>query len=151
MTVVKLIQAAFREGHLTEECAWKTIVLIPKGNGNFRGIGLLDVIWKTVTGIQFHDVLHRFRTGRGNWIAPLEAKPLQQLMAMREEVLHEIFLDLHKAYDALDRDRCLNILVAYRVGPRPIRLLRRYWDQLTMVARDGGYYGAPFKGFRGET
>ena len=42
----------------------------------------------------------------------------QQLMALREEVLYMIFLDLHKAYDALDRSRCLKILEGYSVGPR---------------------------------
>ena len=35
--------------------------------------------------------------------ATLEAKPFQHLAAMREEVLYVIFLDLHKAYDALYR------------------------------------------------
>ena len=39
-------------------------------------------------------------------------------MALREEVLYMIFLDLHKAYDALDRSRCLKILEGYSVGPR---------------------------------
>ena len=42
--------------------------------------------------------------------ASLEAKLLQQLMEMREEVLYEIFLDLHKAYEDLDRGRCLEII-----------------------------------------
>ena len=31
---------------------------------------------------------------------------------MREEVLYEIFLNLHTAYDTLYRDRCLDILTA---------------------------------------
>ena len=35
----------------------------------------------------------------------LEAKLLQQLVALREEVLYVIFLGLHKSYDALDRSR----------------------------------------------
>ena len=34
-----------------------------------------------------------------------EAKLLKQLTTMRELVLFEVFLDLHKAYDALDWDR----------------------------------------------
>ena len=48
-----------------------------------------------------------------------------------------IFLDLHKAYDALDRSRCLEILEVYGVGPRSRRLLQSYWRRLTMVARAG--------------
>ena len=38
-------------------------------------------------------------------VPPFEAKLLQQLAALREEVLYRILLDLHKAYDALDRSR----------------------------------------------
>ena len=37
----------------------------------------------------------------------LKVKLLQQLAALREEVLYVIFLNLHKAYDALDSSRCL--------------------------------------------
>ena len=56
----------------------------------------------------------------------LEAKLIQQLAATREELLYMIFLDLHKAYDALDRDRCLEILEGYSVGTRALRILRMY-------------------------
>ena len=35
---------------------------------------------------------------------------------MREEVLYVIFLDLTKAYDALDRSQSLEILKVYGVG-----------------------------------
>ena len=62
-----------------------------------------------------------------------------------------IFLDLHKAYDALDRSRCLEILEGYYVGPRARELIRNYWHRLTMVARAGGYYGTAFQGGRGVT
>ena len=48
-------------------------------------------------------------------MATLEAKLLQQLAAMKEEVLYVIFLDLTKAYDALDRSRSLEILKGYGV------------------------------------
>ena len=57
-----------------------------------------------------------------------------------------IFLDLTKAYDALDRSRCLEILEGYGVGPNARRLLTNYWRRLTMVARAGGYYGTAFEG-----
>ena len=62
-----------------------------------------------------------------------------------------IFLDLTKAYDALDRSRILEILEGFGVGPRARRLLRAYWGKSTMVARAGGYYGDGFKGVRGVT
>ena len=62
-----------------------------------------------------------------------------------------IFLDLHKAYDALDRSRFLEILEGYGVGSRAFWLLRNYWRRLTMVARSDRYYRADFKGDRGVT
>ena len=37
---------------------------------------------------------------------------------MREEVLYTIFMDLHKAYNDLDRDRFPEILEGYGVGPQ---------------------------------
>ena len=49
------------------------------------------------------------------------------MMAMRESVLHTIFLDLNKAYAALDWDRCLDILAGYGEGPQMLRLLHTYW------------------------
>ena len=102
-------------------------------------------------GIQFHDMLHGFREGRGTGTATLKAKLLQPLAAMREEVLYMIFLDLTKAYDALDRSRSLEILKGYGVGERVRRLLTIYWERTTMVARAGSYYGKGFKGGRGVT
>ena len=104
-----------------------------------------------MASIAFHDFLHGFRSGRGTGTATLEAKLLQQLVSLMEEVLYVIFLDLHKAYDALDRSRCLEILEGYGVGPRARRLLQTYWRRLTMVARAGGYYGTAFQGMRGVT
>ena len=120
----------------------------------------MEVMWKVVAAIinrrftasiAYHDFLCGFRAGRGTGIATLEAKLLQQLGALGEEVLYVIFLDLHKAYDALDRSRCLEILEGYGVGPQDRNLLKTYWLCLTMVARAGGYYGTAFRGERGVT
>ena len=60
--------------------------------------------------ITYHDSLHGFRVGRGTGTATLEVKLLQKVTSMREAVLHSIFLDMPKAYDTLDRSRCLVIL-----------------------------------------
>ena len=124
--VVDLVQTAFREGRLVEGVTWQAVVLIPKGEKEYGGIGLVEVVWKVVAAvlnfrltasITFHDFLHGFRAGLGKGTATFESKLLQQLAALREEVLYMIFLELHKAYDALERSRCLEILEGYGVGP----------------------------------
>ena len=103
------------------------------------------------SSITYHDALHGFRAGRGTGTATLESNLLQQIASIREEVLYVIFLDLTKAYNALDRSRCLEILEGYGVGPNARRLLKTYWRHLTMVVRAGGYCGTAFKGERGVT
>ena len=68
--VVEMTQTAFREGKLAEEAAWQTVVMIPKGKGEFRGMGLVEVTWKVMavilhrrltTGLQLRDTLHGFQ------------------------------------------------------------------------------------------
>ena len=135
------------------------VVLITKGKKDYRVIGLVEVMWKVVavilnryftSSITYHDALHGFWAGHSTGTTTLEAKLLQQLAAMREEVLYVIFLDLTKAYDALDKSRCLEILEDYGVGPITRRLLTTYWRRLTMVARAGVTTAKLLKG-RGES
>ena len=145
---------------MAEEVTWKSLVLILKGGKDYRGIGLVEVMWNVVAAIlnrrftasiTYHDFLHIFRAVRGTGTANLEAKLLQQLAALREEVLYVIFLVLDKAYGALDSSRCLEILEGYGVGPQARWLLWTYWGKLTMVARAGGHYGEALKGTWGVT
>ena len=49
--VVELVQMAFRDGDLDEEATWQVVVLIPKGKKYYRGIGLVEVMWKVVAAI----------------------------------------------------------------------------------------------------
>ena len=81
--VVELVQTAFRDGVLAEELTWQAVVLIPKGKKDYRGIGLVEVVWKVMaailnrrftSSITYHDDLHGFRAGRGTGTATLEAK-----------------------------------------------------------------------------
>ena len=102
-------------------------------------------IYRIGVEVDFHDMLHRFRVGRGKGNASLKVKLLQHMMAMGEEVLYEVFLEFQNSYDALDLERCMDILVGYGIGPRMERVFRLYWDHLLMVARAGQYYGGPFQ------
>ena len=97
---IRLIQTAFRKGYLMEEFTCQTVVLIQKGNREYQGIGIVEVLWKTVTGIpnfrlmaviQFYETLHGLRMGRGTGTTNLESKLLQQMMDTREEFLYETF------------------------------------------------------------
>ena len=75
-----LVQTAFREGELAKEATWQAVVLIPKGKKDYRGIDLVEVMWKVVAAIlnrrfiasiAYHDFLHGFRECRGTGTATL--------------------------------------------------------------------------------
>ncbi len=126
---VKMMQAIWEHGSVPEQMRWEIIVLLPKGGSDYRGIGLLEPFWKVVEkimvarlgSIKFHDGLHGGpRQGTGT--ATIKAKLAQSLVWRDQCPLYQIYVDLKKAYDALDRERTLIILVAYGVRPRMQRL-----------------------------
>jgi len=45
---VTLLQAVWESGTIPTQMTWMIIVLLPKGGGDYRGIGLLDPIWKVM-------------------------------------------------------------------------------------------------------
>ena len=81
----------------------------------------------------------------------LKANLLHQVIATRETVLHTIFLDIHKEYDALDRELCLYVQAGYGVGHRTIHILQTYWARTQMTAKAGGHYGPNFQSHHGVT
>ena len=83
--MLELIQAEFREGSFTEENTCQAVVLMPKGERDYRGIVLAEVMWKVVAKflnhrltafITLHGFLHRFRAGCSTGTATLEYKLL---------------------------------------------------------------------------
>ena len=98
----------FGGGTPPEDLTWATMVLIPKGKGEFWGIGIVEVAWKVCSavanfrlkrGFVSHDALYRFRVGWGIGMATLEAKLAQQIEWLAHETLFQFFLDICKAYD----------------------------------------------------
>ena len=84
--VVALVRENFGEGLLAEETTCQAVVLIPKGKGYYRGIGLVEEMWKVVADIlnywltasvTYHDSLHGFQAGRGTGTATLKSKIFQ--------------------------------------------------------------------------
>ena len=127
--LVRLLHWTFRDGTPPEELTWATMVLIPKGKGEFRGIIIEEVAWKVcatvvncrlVRGLVLHEALHGFRSGRETGTATLDANSDQQLAGLAHEPLFQVFLDIHKEYDSLDRGICLEVLRGYRMGPNMV-------------------------------
>ena len=76
---------------------------------------------------------------------------MQQLAFLEQCPLYGVFLDLRKAYDAMDRDRCVKILEDSGVGTKTLRLIRHFWDNGILVCKASSCYGALFKARRGVT
>ena len=45
------------------------------------------------------------------------------------ETIYQIYLDLRKAYDSIDRNRVLRIMEIYKVGPNIRRYIRKIWEK----------------------
>lgn len=136
------------------------VILIPKGSsGDFQSIGLLKVVWKVIKHVinarrkcvPLHDALHGFRPGHSWGTGIMEVKLAQQLASVEQCPFYGIFLDLKKAYDAMDRDRCLNILRNVGVGENTVRLISRFWWDGLLACSAAGFYGALFRARRGVT
>jgi Reverse transcriptase (RNA-dependent DNA polymerase) len=134
-------------------------VLIPKGQPDqFRGIALLEVIYKLVSmiintrlssTIKFHKVIHGFRRGHGTTTAMAEFKLIMRAACQMDMPHFTIFLDLEKAYVTLDRERTLQILQGYGVVPNIRNIIAQTWAMDRMIPRQAGFYGEPFTTSRG--
>jgi hypothetical protein len=157
--LVKLVQTVWNKGRIPPQLGWVITVLVPKGGGGYRGIGLLEPIWKVIEcvmdhrleAIVLHDSLHGCRNRRGTGTAVIEAKLTQQLAHIKQCPFYGVFVDLTKAFDAMDRERCLQLILEYEVGPNMQRLIRHFRDEATNLCRAYGNYGVPFKSGRGVT
>ena len=94
--------------------------------------------------VLLYDALHGFISGRGTGTATLEAKLVQQLSGIAHKPLLQVFLDVQKAYDSLDQERCLELLRGYGLGPNLARLLDNYWRRQRIVPKVGKYLVTEF-------
>jgi hypothetical protein len=78
------------------------------------------VINHRLDSIQLHNSLHGCRNQCGMGTAIIEAKLAQQLSYLELQPFYGVFLDLRKAFNAMDREQCLMILEGYRDGPQMI-------------------------------
>ena len=64
---MELVQTTFRY-------IWQMVVILLEGGSGYRGVGLVDILWETISGlmnhrivsaVRYHDTLYKFRAGRG--------------------------------------------------------------------------------------
>ena len=91
-----------------------------KKGGGHRGIGIVEVLWKVCSvvvncwlksSVVLHHALHGFIEGRGT--ANMEANLAHQLAGFAHDTLFQVFLDVRKSYDSMDRKQCLELLRGY--------------------------------------
>ena len=119
-----LVQAIWDEGKIPLQHRWGITVLIPKGGGYYCGIGLLKPIWKVIEWmmdhrlevIALHDSLQGCQNRQGTGTAVIEAKLMQQLAHIKQAPFYGVFIDLKKAFDAIDWEQCLFILEGHGIG-----------------------------------
>jgi hypothetical protein len=84
-------------------------------------------------------------------IAIIKAKLAQHHSYLETQPFYGVFLDLRKAFDAMDREQCIMILEGYGAGPRMVQLICGFWQDAIMVCHMAGNYGTAFKAGRGVT
>ena len=160
MFLLETVQNMWRMGDIPQGLGWTILVLIIKGTLDTRVIVILETLWKVVetlidtrlrASLQFHDVIHGFRAVRGTATAIMELKIAQELAILDHDPLFLVFLDLLKAYDTVDRDRLLQTLEVYGVGPRMCGILENFWAHHQVVPRQNGYHGPAFPATWGMT
>ena len=141
--LIQLVQAVWEEGRIPTQLGWVVTVLIPKGGGDYRGICLFELIWKVIKrvidqrlkAIALHNNLHGCCNGWGTGTTVIEAKLTQQLAYIEHAPFYGVFIDLKKAFDTMDRERCLLILEGHCAGPNMRRLIRHFCDEATNICR----------------
>ena len=96
-------------GRFPPQLLWVIIVLIPKGGGDYQGIGLFEPMRKVCKHVmdlhlntfELHDLLHGCRNACGTGTAGIEAKLAKQLAHLEQVPFFGVFLDLKKAFDAM--------------------------------------------------
>ena len=133
-----MVQDCFDGKPLLQEFSYEILCLIPKlEHGKYRGIILLEVIYKVISmiihiciedKIQFHLGFHSVCHKCGMGMCILEAKLDMQLASYLCQPLYQIYLDLTKVYDTLDHTCTWSLLKAYGLGHYTHSLVESVWE-----------------------
>ena len=134
------------------------LAFITKVNTDTWEIGLMEKLWKVVESIintrlqvriQFHDILHGFRAGRGKETATIDIKLSHELARSGQYPIFLFFLNLRKANNRVYRSCPIRTMEGYGAVKHMYKLLVNFWDHQEVVTIQNKYHGPNFKSTRG--
>ena len=90
-------------------------------------------------------------TKKRTYTAIGETKLRMQIAACSSTTLYQVYLDLKKTYDSINRGRVLLLLEKYRVGTNIQKYIETVWSGQQYVLRQGGFFSQPVEANRGCT
>ena len=79
----------------------------------------------------------------------MDPKLAQDLSSIDYDPLFLAFLELHKAYNNVNRDRLLQTLEGYGTGTCMHGHMETFWAHQKVVLRHNGYHGSAFRSIQG--
>ena len=160
-TLHELICAVWRDGAMPKD--WKDAIILPlyKGKGarticgSYRGIALLSAAGKVLanillarlTGCLVNDILSEsqcgFRSGRGTMDMIFTARQLQEKCYEQNMDLVQVFIDLTKAFDTVNRMSLWKILGKLGCPDHFVSMIRYFHDGMEAWVNIGGDMAGP--------
>lgn len=152
--ICKLIQKIWKEEKMPE--GWKNSIICPmykKGDKqaceNYRGIALLDVVYKILARIIRKKLNHYqnqivgeyqggFKEGRGTTEQIFILKMIMNKSYEQNLGLHLMFIDFKQAYDSIDRSKMYNALINLEIPVKIVKLIKMTLENsCSSVTTDG--------------
>ena len=73
--------------------------------------------------------------------ATLQENLTQRLVGISHDPLFQLFLDVWKSYNSLDRGWCMDILRGYEMGQNTARIIAHHWYSLLFVPKASRFLG----------
>ena len=108
----------------------------------------MNPIWKVLkkvldgrlVNLQCHDCLYGFLANRGCGTTILKTNLAQQLAFLEQEQMFGGFIYLKKAFNAMHREICVEILQNHGMGEKAMWLITTFRKEAVLVYLAGGSY-----------
>ena len=156
-----LLQTVWSEENVPQDWRDALMVVLYKGKGskddcgNYRGISLLSVVGKVLSRIILDRMLKHiaddvlpesqcgFRAGRRTVDMIFTAQQLQEKAMEQRKGLYQVFIDLTKAFDTVNRAALWEILKKLGCPEKFIAILKLFHDGMKAIVNVGGKLTEP--------